>query len=108
MFDVEMQKVTVREMIDRFNDWGDDHVFLFHSSNVSGDDLCLVVQIDPYDDSMDAPVEVDGERYAHDMIYDSLAQVVENARLQVGDPSLEELVKAFCFYLLNDAFIELK
>ena len=63
MFDVEMQKVTVREMIDRFNDWGDDHVFLFHSSNVSGDDLCLVVQIDPYDDSMDAPVEVDGERW---------------------------------------------
>lgn len=36
----------------------------------------------------------------------TIEQIVDNAKDQLGKPSLDELLRAFVFYYENDAFIE--
>ncbi len=60
----------------------------------------------PPDSDEYLPEQVKSSGWVETLDGASIEDVVENARDQLVDPSLEQLLRAFVFYYENDAFLE--
>lgn len=70
------------------------------------DTCCDVMDTSEYDDEEYIP-EIQAENKRYVMRMHDVQQVVENAKLQKGNVSADELFNAFMYYFENDAFIDL-
>jgi hypothetical protein len=70
------------------------------------DSLAAVLDIEPYYDPENEPdfVKEHGLRFI--FFVGDLAQIVENARLQLSTVNISQLIDAFNYYCDHDAFLE--
>ncbi|CDL85125.1 DUF7716 domain-containing protein [Xenorhabdus szentirmaii] len=59
-----------------------------------------------YDSDEFLPVQAKEGGWIETLDNASIEEIIENARIQLGNPSINELFNAFLFYFQDDAFIE--
>lgn len=82
------------------------HVVYLPPGSFSVDTVCLVLDPDDVDPDEELPEEARNAGYRAGLGIDDIRSIRENARQQGRAPTDEEMVRAFDYYLQNDAFIE--
>lgn len=86
---------------------GNQGLFVNLRGFLTQESKCCVMPLDEYEPDEDI-ARIERElSVKHYLNMDQVAEVVENARLQVGDVSERQLVFALSYYYRNDAFLDL-
>ncbi|RJL01485.1 DUF7716 domain-containing protein [Paracoccus siganidrum] len=99
--------MTLRKALDQFEDltWS-DAIFIDRRQPINMDTVCLIHDPDDVEDEKvdlpDVAIEL-GFDYLMDV--QSLQSICLNMREQMPDAKVEDIFRAFLFYLKNDAFI---
>ena len=93
------------EVLDKIDECSEDaDLFLPMDEDWNESTRCAVLEYDAYEIEEPAFAREQGLRHALGIVV--IKDIVDNARQQVSQHSLQMLLEAFLFYYDNDAFIE--